>query len=234
MLYIQLSSKPLTNCRSAFLNDITYVSPKVPTLYSVLSSSELATKSAIYGSNTNTFVLNHLDVVEIVLNNDDPGRHPFHLHGHNFQAVWRSVENGGFYDPTAPNVTFPAKPMRRDTLVVYPNGNTVIRFRADNPGVWLYHCHIEWHVDTGLMATMVEAPLVLQETLQVPEDHYQVCRDQNMPTRGNAAGKTVDLLDLSGQNLPPAPLPDGFTARGIVALTFSIISAFLGIASIIW
>ncbi|KAL9074797.1 MAG: hypothetical protein Q9157_004263 [Trypethelium eluteriae] len=218
----------------AFMNDITYVSPKVPTLYSALSTSELATNPTVYGSNTNSFVLNHLDVIEIVLNNDDPGKHPFHLHGHNFQAVWRSDDDAGFYDPTASNVTFPAKPMRRDTFVVHPNGNIVIRFRADNPGVWLYHCHIEWHVDSGLMATMVEAPLVLQETLKIPDNHYQVCRDQNALTQGNAAGNTVDLLDLKGQNLPPAPLPDGFTARGIVALTFSVISALLGIAAIAW
>ncbi|KAI9690252.1 MAG: hypothetical protein M1822_009213 [Bathelium mastoideum] len=218
----------------AFLNDITYVAPKVPTLYSALSTSTFAANSTVYGTNTNSFVLNHLEVVEIVLNNDDPGKHPFHLHGHNFQAVWRSDEDAGFYDATAANVTFPAKPMRRDTLVVNPNGNTVIRFRADNPGVWLYHCHIEWHVDSGLMATMVEAPLVLQDTLQIPEDHYQVCKDQNALTKGNAAGNTVDFLDLSGQNLPVAPLPNGFTPRGIVALVFSVISAFLGMAAVAW
>ncbi|KAI9695423.1 MAG: hypothetical protein M1820_008608 [Bogoriella megaspora] len=218
----------------AFMNDVTYVSPKVPTLYSAISSGDLAANSAIYGSSTNSFVLNHLDVVEIVLNNDDPGKHPFHLHGHNFQAVWRSDDDAGFWDPTASNVSFPAKPMRRDTFVVHPNGNIVLRFRADNPGVWLFHCHIEWHVDSGLIATLIEAPLALQETLEIPEDHYQVCRDQGNLTAGNAAGNTVDLLDLKGENLPPAALPDGFTPRGIVALTFSIVSALLGLAAIIW
>lgn len=51
---------------------------------------------------------------------------------------------------------------------------------------------------------------------------------------GNAAGNTVDLFDLKGENLSPKPLPDGFTARGIVALVFSIISAFIGLAVITW
>jgi iron transport multicopper oxidase len=51
---------------------------------------------------------------------------------------------------------------------------------------------------------------------------------------GNAAGNTVNLLDLSGQNAPPKPLPAGFTARGIVALVFSVISGLLGVATIIW
>lgn len=64
---------------SAFFNDITYVKPKVPSLYTALSSGELATNPAIYGSNTNPFILNHNEVIEIVLNNLDPGKHPFHL-----------------------------------------------------------------------------------------------------------------------------------------------------------
>ena len=55
-----------------------------------------------------------------------------------------------------------------------------------------------------------------------------------MPYTGNAAGNTVDYLNLDGQNEMPAPLPSGFTARGIVALVFSCVSAFLGIAVIAW
>jgi iron transport multicopper oxidase len=124
--------------------------------------------------------------------------------------------------------------MRRDTVLVHPDGNMVLRFRADNPGVWLFHCHLEWHLASGLVATMVEAPLDLQKTLKVPEDHLQVCRDSNTPFAGNAAGNTEDFFDLSGANTSPAPLPDGFTARGIVALVFSVVAAFLGLAVISW
>jgi iron transport multicopper oxidase len=64
-----------------------------------------------------------------------------HLHGHAFQVVTRSQDDAGFYDPS--NVTaLPATPMKRDTVLVRPNGHIVLRFRADNPGVWLFHCHI--------------------------------------------------------------------------------------------
>lgn len=216
----------------AFFNDITYVVPKVPTLYTVKSSGSMANTSAIYGDNTHAIILEKGEVVEIVLNNDDPGKHPFHLHGHNFQTVYRGAEDEGDYNPNN-NATLPSSPMRRDTLMVHPNANFVIRFVADNPGVWLFHCHIEWHLITGLAATLIEAPFELQKQ-SIPEDHYQVCRDANVPYQGNAAGNTVDLLDLSGQNVSPAPLPEGFTARGIVALTFSIISALLGLAVIAW
>lgn len=110
-----------------------------------------------------------------------------------------------------------------------------IRNHAESgTGVWLFHCHIEWHMDSGLAATMIEAPLQLQSTLQIPENHYQVCNASNTLTSGNAAGNTVDFYDLSGENKSKAPLPAGFTARGIVALVFSCIAGFVGMAAIAW
>jgi iron transport multicopper oxidase len=165
----------------------------------------------------------------------DSGKHPFHLHGHNFQAIARSEDEAGVFNPTNSSQTgYPAIPMRRDTFVLRPDGHIVLRFQADNPGVWLFHCHIEWHVDQGLIATMVEAPLEIQKTLTIPENHYDACKAGKVPYAGNAAANTEDFLNLKGANVAPKPLPDGFTARGIVAMTFSIIAALLGLAVITW
>jgi iron transport multicopper oxidase len=124
--------------------------------------------------------------------------------------------------------------MRRDTFVLLPDGYIVLRFQANNPGVWLFHCHIEWHVDQGLIATMVEAPLDIQKSLIIPQNHIDACHAGNVPVAGNAAANTVDILNLAGANVAPGPLPAGFTPRGIVALTFSVISALLGLAVIAW
>lgn len=175
--------------------------------------------------------------MQLVVDNADTGKHPFHLHGHAFQAVWRSKEEAGpFAESNVTEADFSPTPMRRDTFVLPPQGNIVLRFRADNPGVWLFHCHIEWHVESGLIATMVEAPLDLQRDLVIPQGHYDACAAASpaVPTVGNAAGNTADLLDLSGEPSPPARLPDGFTARGIVALVFSCISGVLGVAVVAW
>ncbi|EAW14723.1 putative ferrooxidoreductase Fet3 [Aspergillus clavatus NRRL 1] len=217
----------------AFFNGITYVMPKVPTLYSALTTGSAATDPAVYGYNTHPFVLKKGDIVDLVLNNDDAGKHPFHLHGHNFQVISRSEENAGHYDPSN-HTAFPSVPMRRDTVLVRPQGHFVVRFQADNPGVWLFHCHIEWHMDSGLAATFIEAPLDLQQTLKIPENHYQVCEASNTLTEGNAAGNTKDYYDLTGENVSPAPLPAGFTAKGIVAMVFSCLAAILGLLSISW
>lgn len=77
------------------------------------------------------------------------------MHGHNFQVVARSEDNAGNWDP-ADNEKFPRIPMKRDTVLLNPNGYVVIRFRSDNPGVWQFHCHIEWHMKQGLLLTLVE------------------------------------------------------------------------------
>ncbi|KAJ5701608.1 ferro-O2-oxidoreductase [Penicillium malachiteum] len=185
----------------AFLNKISYTSPKVPTF--------------VRG---HPVVLDHNAVVEIVLEYQDTGSHPFHLHGHAFQLVTRYPSYGAdFYDYSAGTTfatynssnetitsSFPTYPARRDTLVLPPGDYFVIRFVADNPG----------------------------QRLTVPDDHWEVCRAASVPDVGNAAANTVDYLDLKGQNTQPAWLPAGFRARGIVALVFSCISAVAGMAFI--
>lgn len=65
-----------TNRSSAFFNDITYVSPKVPTLYTVMSTGANATDVGIYGTDTQAFILEKDQIVDIILNNDDTGKHP--------------------------------------------------------------------------------------------------------------------------------------------------------------
>jgi iron transport multicopper oxidase len=108
------------------------VKPKVPTLYSVMSTGTFANNSNIYAVNSNAFILQRNQVVDIVVNNHDAGKHPFHLHGHQFQVIQRAPDNSGDYN-TSTAALVPTAPMRRDTMLVYPGSNMVLRFRADNP-----------------------------------------------------------------------------------------------------
>lgn len=43
----------------------------------------------------------------------------------------------------------------RDTVQIPSRGYAVLRFRADNPGIWMFHCHILWHLASG-MAMLVD------------------------------------------------------------------------------
>ncbi|KAL2106341.1 hypothetical protein VUR80DRAFT_6870 [Thermomyces stellatus] len=76
-----------------------------------------------------------------------------HLHGHDFFALGRSdaLPNpiGQTFRPFDP-ATDTGKlrfdnPTRRDTTVLPALGWLALSFRADNPGAWLFHCHIAWH-----------------------------------------------------------------------------------------
>ncbi|KAG0045787.1 hypothetical protein BGZ83_008999 [Gryganskiella cystojenkinii] len=216
----------------ATFNDITYVMPKVPTLYTALSVGNLSSNPEVYGKYSHPMVLKHNNWVEIIINNDDPGNHPFHLHGHVFQIVGRGE---GKYDPASgpyPGYLNTTNPSRRDTVLVPSEQNVAIRFKANNPGVWLFHCHIEWHLQAGLATTIIEAPEIMPSVLKIDPSHYEHCKALGIPYKGNAAGN--DGLDLTGANLGPDPLPGTFTGKGIVALVFTIIAALLGLGTVIW
>lgn len=227
----------------AFLNDITYTAPKVPAIFTALSApdDDTALNATIYGSNTNSYVFDHNDVVQMILNNDDTGKHPFHMHGHVFQCVQRGPDQGQdtfvAYNETADNGTYPEYPIRRDTFVVLPNSYYLIRFRADNPGIWFFHCHIDWHLAQGLAMVIVEAPVQLRQNFKVhpiSANHQENCNAVKMSMEGNAAGNDTNFFNLAGEPKQVKDLPAGFTARGIVALVFSIICAFIGLGFLIW
>lgn len=94
--------------------------------------------------------------------------------------------------------------MRRDTILIYGGGAAIVRFKVDNPGITLFHCHIEWHVEAGLVATFIEAPTELQQLgLVIPLNHKQTCDKLGIPMRGNAAGNADDWTDLRGANTEP-------------------------------
>jgi hypothetical protein len=65
-------------------------------------------------------------------------------------------------------------PPLKDTVSVPSRGYTVVRFRADNPGFWLMHCHFEWHMAVGMGLV-----------LQVGDPAQMVKPPPNFPKCGN-------------------------------------------------
>jgi iron transport multicopper oxidase len=196
-IILDTGSREINGITRFTVNNQTYIPPKVPTLYTANTvGSELASNPEVYGQ-VNPFIVKYGDIVEIVINNHHPNLHPWHLHGHHFQVLQRTGVNGGFYNGLFNNVS--TTPVKRDTIMVQNNGHAVIRFRADNPGVWLLHCHIEWHVEAGLVATIIEAPETFEKTLKAPPNsHYQACAAYPSLINGNAAGN--EGLNMTGGN----------------------------------
>nr|AHZ58332.1 laccase [Auricularia auricula-judae] len=215
----------------AMFNNITYNPPVVPSIFSELSLGKDAVQAQLYGPTS--FVLNQFDVVEIKVVNFDAGKHPFHLHGHKFQIVHKSTDFTSD-DPVLnpPLVEGQANPVRRDTVQVPSMGSATLRFVADNPGAWLFHCHIEWHLEAGLAVTLFESPLEAQKILKPPQFMFDQCAALGVPTVGNAAGHTGS--DLDGLKLGPFQQKLGWRPKGIVAMTGCVLTAVLGMATVAW
>lgn len=63
--------------------------------------------------------------------------HPMHLHGHQFRV-------------TALDGNPLATPITRNVVVLNPGETADIEFTADNPGMWMFHCHELHHADGGM------------------------------------------------------------------------------------
>ncbi|KAF2706997.1 multicopper oxidase [Pleomassaria siparia CBS 279.74] len=84
-----------------------------------------------------------------------PIPHPIHLHGHDFYVLGQGT--GQFDMKNTPNTLTYTNPPRRDTAILPGQGWLAIAFPTDNPGAWLMHCHIAWHVADGLAVQFLEA-----------------------------------------------------------------------------
>lgn len=125
--------------------------------------------------------------------------------------------------------------MRRDVFQV-PSGESItIRVIADNPGVWLLHCHIEWHLEVGLAIQFVEAPKLMQQrNASFPPILQQHCKKLGLPYQGNAAGRLDDVLNTDGIKTGPFLQILGWRPKGIAAMFGCVLSAVLGMATVIW
>lgn len=95
----------------------------------------------------------------IVVNVDDKLGHPMHLHGHKFHVVDMGILPENITASEVRNGAIPKQNLKRppykDTVVLPYPGYVRLRFRANNPGYWLFHCHFDWHLPIG-MAVMIQ------------------------------------------------------------------------------
>ena len=71
------------------------------------------------------------------LKNSSPLMHPIHIHGHTFKVLQSDQR---------------ALPVHHaDTMLLLPDETVEVAFVADNPGLWMFHCHIIEHQETGMM-----------------------------------------------------------------------------------
>ncbi|KAE8656779.1 Laccase-22 [Hibiscus syriacus] len=116
------------NINAVFTSDFPG-NPPVPFNYTSTQLTNLATKRG-----TKLYRLGYNDTVQLVL----------------LEGEW------GIFDPKKDPKNFNlVDTVERNTIGVPPGGWTAMRFRADNPGVWFMHCHLEVHTTCGLKMAFV-------------------------------------------------------------------------------
>ncbi|KAI1479932.1 putative multicopper oxidase [Daldinia eschscholtzii] len=169
--------------------------PTSPTLHRVLD--ELAQNNESFSQTgildtafdpASELVISHngvADTVDIILQNMDENSHPFHLHGMQmwvlgaghgyfpgYAALGLQPEGKGLLDPANSSVV--DNPLKRDTVTAEGFGWVLLRFVADNPGVWLFHCHVVWHSEAGMGMQFLSRVDVMRGW-ELPEDAKRLC-----------------------------------------------------------
>lgn len=78
------------------------------------------------------------ELVKVTIRNRSLGSHPFHLHGHHVTVLTKNgVPISGARSPV-------------DSQSIGAHETWEIAFRADNPGLWMFHCHNLSHSSKGM------------------------------------------------------------------------------------
>jgi FtsP/CotA-like multicopper oxidase with cupredoxin domain len=98
------------------------------------------------------------DVVTMTISNTSGDVHPMHLHGHHAVVLSRNGERAT------------GSPLWVDTLEVDSGDTYDLAFVADNPGIWMDHCHNLQHADQGLVAHLAYAGVTEPFTVGAGQD----------------------------------------------------------------
>lgn len=103
-----------------------------------------------------------------LLKNFDPDdAHPFHIHGHSFWVLGMGNNRSDIYLPRSVNYNA----VQKDTVVLPAGGWVAIVVEADNPGYWLFHCHVEWHMPTGMTVLLIDS----EKDIDKPPRNFPTC-----------------------------------------------------------
>ncbi|MEW6500241.1 MAG: multicopper oxidase domain-containing protein, partial [Thermodesulfobacteriota bacterium] len=81
-----------------------------------------------------TITIRQGEITRFIMINRTMMHHPMHLHGHFF----RVINEQGDYAPL------------KHTVDVAPMATTVIEFENNEPGDWFFHCHLLYHMESGM------------------------------------------------------------------------------------
>ncbi|XP_055852728.1 uncharacterized protein LOC129916659 [Episyrphus balteatus] len=167
------------------IDNITYTMPGLSLLQSkdILDNSMFCNKTTLANAGrdcsieacqcVNVLSFPAYSPIELIVVNYMGGTHPFHIHGYTFRVVgqgvlqennvWR-IEEYNRLGLLSRNDFFPVE---KDSVQIPGFGYIIIRFLSNNPGYWMYHCHIENHSILGMMAVLqIGEPYEMKNSLR--------------------------------------------------------------------
>ncbi|MDQ6481109.1 multicopper oxidase domain-containing protein [Dyadobacter sp. LHD-138] len=130
-------------------------------------------------SETDKILIKKGEIVRMVLYNNSMMRHPMHLHGHDFRVL-----NGQGENAPLKNV-IDIMPMETDTL----------EFAATESGDWFFHCHILYHMMSGMGRVFsyenspanpeIPNPRLAQRKLFADDREFHLMAENDFATNGN-------------------------------------------------
>lgn len=163
---LQVTLVPLPTDNTSFvyaMNGVTYDPPSVPTLLQILNGN-----TDLLPNGTTYFLPRNKTIELSIPSGASGGEHPVHLHGHAFSVV----RSGG-----SDSYNF-ANPVRRDVVSMGgqdSGSNLTIRFTTDNPGPWIFHCHIDWHLEEGFAIVFAEDAPDIEQANPVTQEWQNLC-----------------------------------------------------------
>lgn len=126
--------------------------------------------------------------------------HPFHLHGHAYRVVAMERLASEISMSTVKEMDEAGLIQRRlkgapikDTVTIPDGGYTIIRFVADNPGYWLFHCHIEFHAEIGMALVL---KIGEHSEMKRPPKDFPTCSNY-MPNIGMGYAETAGATGIA-------------------------------------
>ncbi|CAF1136520.1 unnamed protein product [Adineta steineri] len=156
------------------VNNITFEPPKEPLLQGNFLDNTLdhviADEYPGHVNNIHATHIHHFEygqTYEVLMINNDPQQHPWHLHGYSVDFIaagklphvqpltckqtQRRQINEFDLDSILPllNSTPPVLTVG-DSFSIPRESYILFRFTANNPGPWFFHCHMDWHISPGM------------------------------------------------------------------------------------
>jgi hypothetical protein len=171
-------------------------------------------------------------------------QHPWHIHGYDFWLVGNG--EGQYNQDTDSKKLNTSNVVQVDTVVNYPSqyddprdnprnsghsedinkpcGWTAVRFNASNPGLWIFHCHMEWHLGLGMAVVFdVESKSLWSQKNGLPDD-YGYCGQITDKTANPWVDKSEDSNDSCDSKKDKVIMT---TAHFIIMVVFLSFGAFI-------